>query len=165
MKLSKHYLTSPQIQKLDFEFSINEEDIKKSDLIVSSEPLHVYITSQYISLLTILKIKVTGNLILKSTRTLKDVSYKLDLDDDFTISYESNDDDIYVLEGDEFDLDEYLTSLILSSLPIQVIGENDDESLKGDGWEIISEEEYYNRFKNNSPFKDLSLEFDDDQEN
>ena len=61
-------------------------------------------------------------------------------------------------------MDDIFYSLLIASLPLQVTNE-DDEYINGDGYEVISEEEYIRR-KNksieNSPFASLK-DFDLDE--
>ena len=68
------------------------------------------------------------------------------------------------LEGDSLNMDEIFYSMLISSIPLKVISEEDEEIIKGDDWEVITEEEYEKRKKNGdnlSPFdvlKDLDLD-------
>ena len=58
----------------------------------------------------------------------------------------------------EFDLRPYIYSLLISSLPIQIIGEDDEEYMSGKNWEVMTEEEYLKRKQNDvssSPFSSL----------
>ena len=53
--------------------------------------------------------------------------------------------------------------MIISSIPLKIIAKDDKESISGDNWEVITEDEYLQRKKSedNSPFallKDLDLE-------
>ena len=166
MKLSKQELTSNKIREYLFDFILPKEVIDNNQLILESSPLKVKVTVQYVSYLTIMKIEIKGTLTLASTRTLKPLTYPLNINDDLTIAYDKEEDlsdDIYILEGDELDLDELVTSLILSSLPLKIVGEDEKETFSGDVWEVITEDMYKKHQENTSPFSDLASMFSDDE--
>ena len=66
-------------------------------------------------------------------------------------------EDIKLYVQDELDLYPYYLDLLLSSIPYQFVGE-EKAYPSGDGWEVISEEDYKKRENGNSAFQDLVLE-------
>ena len=111
-------------------------------------------------------IALKGEMVLRSTRSLKPVNHEIDLEDEIVYTYNKDlvdNEQVFLLEDDELDLDKTIYSLIISSIPLKVIASDDKESYSGENWEVITEDEY-NKRKNseeNSPFaslKDLDLD-------
>ena len=89
---------------------------------------------------------ITGNMSLHDDITLEEVEYP------FNIEIEEN------LENNQnvLDITEVLWHNILVEIPSKVRKTNEDITLQGDGWRVISEETY-NKEKNMvSPFSDLN---------
>ena len=62
---------------------------------------------------------------------------------------------------------EEILSTLITSIPLKIIGKDDPESLKGDNWEVISEDEYYKKKKEEVDprfAKLLEMDFDDEEE-
>jgi len=164
MILSRVELTSKGVY--DEVLNFDKELYKNNPILLDIKSLKGRVEVDYVSNLSLLKISLNGELVLRSTRTLKPVNYKLRVKDNLTITLtklDYIDEDIIYLNEDELNMDDIFYSLLIASLPLQVTNE-DDEYINGDGYEVISEEEYIRR-KNksieNSPFaslKDLDLD-------
>ena len=168
MILTRQDLTSKGKHEFFEEIKISPDQIKNNPLIISIKKLEGRVESEYIASLTIVKIKLTGDLLLKSTRSLKPVDFHLCSNDELVIAYSKDEDfdpdSMVYLEGDSLNMDEIFYSMLISSIPLKVISEEDEEIIKGDDWEVITEEEYEKRKKNGdnlSQFdvlKDLDLD-------
>ena len=165
MILSRVELTSKGVY--DEVLNFDKELYKNNPILLDIKSLKGRVEVDYVSNLSLLKISLNGELVLRSTRTLKPVNYKLRVKDNLTITLtklDYIDEDIIYLNEDELNMDDILYSLLIASLPLQVTNE-DDEYINGDGYEVISEEEYIRR-KNksieNSPFASLK-DFDLDE--
>lgn len=136
------------------------KEIKSLKAIVKVNVIHPYL---------IVNIKLSGDVILYSSRSLKDVPFVIDEEEDFTflleeVDKELNEEDLEVISGNEFDLTPYLFMLFDSSIPLKIVLDDESESLSGDSWELISEEEYYKRKESsNNAFKELEGFFDDEE--
>lgn len=153
------FITKKELEEKSYLTFSSDDEIKTEDLnliegFVSLKKVHCEASIRYgegldVALVTL---KAEGTLVLKSTRTLKPVDYNFKEEDELTFSFsddeELTDEDIIKLEEDEFDLHEYLVSLIVSSIPYKVVGKDEPESIKGDTWEVISEDEYSKRKEN-----------------
>ena len=116
--------------------------------------------------LAIVNLKVSGEMIIQSTRTLKPIKYNFNDHDELTYSFSSNqeleDDSIIEVDNNEIDLHDEIVSLIITSLPIKIVGKDEPESFSEDNWEVISEDQYNSRSKiKSSPF-DILNELDID---
>lgn len=91
---------------------------------------------------------IQGIMILPDDITLEDVNYEFKTD-----IYEYI-EQVFEIDKNSIDIFDYLYQNILVEVPLKVRGNNDNITLKGDGWQLITEEEYQN--KSNKPFSDLS---------
>ena len=143
--------------------------LKSIDLLKEIKSLSAKVTVNAIHPYLIVKIALKGELVLYSSRSLKDVPFSIDEEEDFTflledIDEELKDDDLEVLNGNELDLTPYLFMLFDSSIPFKIVLDDEEESLSGDSWELISEDEYNKRKESsNNAFKDLEGFFDDEE--
>ena len=151
------------------EITFDESLLKSIDLLKEIKSLSAKCTVNAIHPYLIVKIALKGELVLYSSRSLKDVPFSIDEEEDFTflledIDEELKDDDLEVLNGNELDLTPYLFMLFDSSIPFKIVLDDEEESLSGDSWELISEDEYNKRKESsNNAFKDLEGFFDDEE--
>lgn len=147
---------------------IKDEDLIHIEGFIKLNKCIVDINVSYIEGmdLAICKINVKGDMEIQSTRTLKPVNLKFNESDTITYAFTSNpeleDDTIILVDNNQFDLRNEFISLIVTSIPIKVVGDDEPDEFKGDSWEVISEDKYYKRKNNSSsPFdvlKDLDLD-------
>ena len=151
------------------DITFDESLLKSIDLLKEIKSLSAKCTINAIHPYLIVKIALKGELVLYSSRSLKDVPFSIDEEEDFTflledIDEELKDDDLEVLNGNELDLTPYLFMLFDSSIPFKIVLDDEEESLSGDSWELISEDEYNKRKESsNNAFKDLEGFFDDEE--
>lgn len=151
------------------EITFDESLLKSIDLLKEIKSLSAKCTVNAIHPYLIVKIALKGELVLYSSRSLKDVPFSIDEEEDFTflledIDEELKDDDLEVLNGNELDLTPYLFMLFDSSIPFKIVLDDEEESLSGDSWELISEDEYNKRKESsNNAFKDLEGFFDEEE--
>ena len=151
------------------EITFDENLLKSIDLLKEIKSLSAKCTVNAIHPYLIVKIALKGELVLYSSRSLKDVPFSIDEEEDFTFLLEDIDeelkgDDLEVLNGNELDLTPYLFMLFDSSIPFKIVSDDEEESLSGDSWELISEDEYNKRKESsNNAFKDLEGFFDEEE--
>lgn len=108
--------------------------------------------------------KLSGIMVLPDDITLEDVSVKFtsEIEENFT-EFGSNDaKDIKIVQN-RLDITEFLWQNILVEIPLKVRShENEDLTLEGDGWRLVTEEELKN--SNENPFSELSKMFDSRKE-
>ena len=168
MILTRHDIISQGKKVFEQEIIFTEEELKGNDSILSINNLCARVECEYVAMLTIIKIYLYGELVLKSTRTLRPVEYDFDEEDEIVLSHTDDgfDPDTMIrYDGGEFDLRPHLYSLLITSLPIQIFSSEDEEYISGDNWEVMTEEEFLKRRKedvSSSPFASLLDEdFDD----
>ena len=90
--------------------------------------------------------KITGNMLLHDDITLEEVDYPFETDIE------------EILENNQniLDITDILWHNILIEIPSKVRKTNEDITLEGDGWRVISEKQYELERNSNSPFSDLS---------
>ena len=131
---------------IDQEVSYSEEFIKSSDILKLSD-VHVKgkitrnLDDEYV-----ISFNLVGEMTIHDSNTYDEIPYK------FNVLIEEN------LESSmkTLDLNEFLWHYIVLEVPIKYTL-NENYHQKGDGYEVISEEEYENK-EGNNPFKDFHLE-------
>lgn len=97
----------------------------------------------------VLEGNITGTMVLPDDITLKDVNYE------FKSEISEYIEEVFTIDKNSIDILDYLWQNILVEVPLKVRTDEDDNiTLKGDGWRLITEEELNNR--SNRPFSDLS---------
>lgn len=170
MIIEKSELINYKHIEKSYDFTLDEEDIKNVKDIISFEYAKVKVEADYISELALIKIHVKGKMILRSTRTLKPVDYYFSEREELTYSFyqdeDLNDENIIFVEDDKIDIDEEVISLIITSIPIKIIGKDEPEHFERDGYEVMSEDEYYQKDKENKidpRFASLSSLLDEEE--
>ena len=136
--------------RFDQDIEINIKDIESYPDIIKVNKVHVILEAKEVVDLVVVEYKIDADLILRSTRTLKPVPYTIQEEVALTLSFEENDyedEDIIQVDDDQFDMYPEILSTLITSIPLKIIGKNDPETLKGDNWEVISEDEYYKKKK------------------
>ena len=170
MLITKRELIESKRIKISTDKEIISDDLKQIEGFISLKKVYVDVEVNYVDgmELALVKLHVKGGLVIKSTRSNKPVVVDFEDNDEITYSFINNeeleDDSIIEVKGDEFDLHDQIISLIVTALPIKIIGSDEPENFSGDSWEVISEDEYVKRKQNDvssSPFSallDLDLE-------
>ena len=168
MIITKRELLANKSIKLSSKTLVKDEDLKQVEGFIKLNRCVVDLDVSYIEGmdLAICKIKVKGEMEMRSTRSLIPVALKFNEEDTITYSFSANeefeDDSIIIVDNGEIDLHKEIVSLVITSIPIKIIGKNEPENFEGDTWEVISEDEYEERKKKTpSPFDVLNdLELD-----
>ncbi len=148
------------------ELHFKKEDIEKVSFLKEVNKAYGKVELKVLEDFIIAKLTLDADLTLLSTRSLKDVPFKINDSMEITFSFDEtylNDDQVIYLKDNEIDFDYYFIQLISESIPYKVIGD-DDEFLSGDSWEVISEDEYNKRKEQNknSAFKELEGLYEED---
>lgn len=86
---------------------------------------------------------IEGVMIVPCSITLEDVEYDFHTKSLEVFSFEkTNDEDVHELKGDVVELLPVIFQLILMEVPLKVVKEGLKEYPKGDGWEVVKEEDY-----------------------
>lgn len=86
-----------------------------------------------------------------SSYTLKDVALTVKVKEELSFTNEDIEDDNIIYEPlDIIELDEYILSLILSKVPIKVVDKNDKLPDGGEGYRVISQDDYEKEKASNS---------------
>lgn len=109
---------------------------------------------------------IEGVMILPCSLTLEDVEYPFATSSSEVFSFVKCDDaEIHECKGDVVELLPVIFQLILMEVPLKVIKEGANQYLKGNGWEVMREEDYSRSKKEERPIdprlaklKDFKLE-------
>lgn len=102
--------------------------------------------SQYESLLRV-EVKVNAKLTCISAYSLKDVSYVVNTSDELDFG-EDIEESENIIKNNFLEMDDYVLSLILASVPKRVINKGETLPSGGDGYRILSEEQLEEERKN-----------------
>lgn len=169
MIISRREIQSKKIVRFDEDFQVNIKDIESNPDIIEVIDVRVILEAQEVVDLVVVKYRLIANLILRSTRTLKPVDFKIDEEVDLTLCFEENeydDESIIQVDSDEYDMYDEIMSTLVTSIPMKIIGPDDPETVQGDKWEVISEDEYYSKKKEQVDprfAKLLDFDFDDEE--
>ena len=98
-------------------------------------------------------------MVLPDDITLEDVEYNFNsnIEEKFSEFNQNVDNNLKIIQN-KLDISEFLWQNILVEIPLKVKNEkNNNLTLKGDGWRLITEEELNK--SNNSPFSELKDKF------
>lgn len=158
-ELNKHYLLEDDIDFSSHQFSSNYR-IRK---ILSC---HIKIDLVAFEDVTDMKVEISGEVIGACSYTNEDVKLSYKAKEDMTFSQDESRGADYYEPNLEFDLDPYIFALIDSSVPLNIHKKGAKMPSGGSGYEVLSEEEYLNKKKENkgpSPWDALDeLEFEED---
>ena len=84
--------------------------------------------------------KLSGNMLCPDALTLEDVEVPFDLAEDKEVVSRESDDGFYLLDG--LELEELVVYIVSPEAPISVEKKGETMYYSGDGWTILSEEEY-----------------------
>ena len=116
----------------------------------------------------VLRVQLSGEaeVVASCSYTLDDVPMKVKFHDDFYFSSEEdNSQDCYFEPSNNVDLDPHILALILAEVPHNITKKGASLPKSGNGYRVLSEEEYLEEKKNkkNSAFDILdTIEFDEE---
>lgn len=84
--------------------------------------------------------KLKGVMVCPDSMTLEDVNVDFFLDEEEDVVTSESADGFYFIDG--MDIKEFISYIVLPEVPIKVEKTNETRYYSGDGWTILSEEEY-----------------------
>lgn len=86
---------------------------------------------------------ISGVMIVPCSITLEDVEYDFHTKSLEVFSFEKTDDeDVHEVKGDVVELLPVIFQLIVMEVPLKIVKEGLTQYPKGDGWEVVKEEDY-----------------------
>lgn len=141
MKINRLLFNNPDyFLEGDFDFSSFEFDPYH---IREIKKCHALIKGSIYEDLLMLNIKIDADVVGVCAYTLNDVPLHLDIQEEIDISNEIEDDDnLYFEKNNIFDIDPYILSLVIANVPSILIKEGAKLPENGDGYRVLTEEEY-----------------------
>ena len=87
MIISRREIQSKKIVRYDEEFEVNIKDIESNPDIIEIKDVRVVLEAQEVVDLVVVKYRLIAELVLRSTRTLKPVDFKIDEEVDLTLCF------------------------------------------------------------------------------
>ena len=129
-------------------FSSDEYKYVSPLLDIKSCKVKVY-ASSYADFIRV-RIYVDALLSLESSYTLKPFDYKLDSDEEYHFSSQTNEDEeTIIIKGKNLNLDPYIFNLISASIPMSVHKEGEKLPSGGKDYRVVDEDEYYSKEEEN----------------
>ena len=101
------------------------------------------------------ELRIEGIMIVPCAVSLEDIDVPFEIETEEEFSFDPCDDEeVHVIKKEILDLNPLISQLILSQVPLKVVKEG-IEYPKGDGWEVLKEEDY---IKSKSRVTDPRLE-------
>jgi uncharacterized protein len=145
VKWTKHELFTLKEQELDFDSEISFPEIPAITGIRRLEKIHVRGTLLYEkdNNHILAQLNITGTMIVPCAITLEDVDYAFSTTADLVYGFNEEDDpDVFVIPKEGLDLSEGIFNAIVLEKPITLVKPGLKSYPKGDGWEVLSEEDY-----------------------
>lgn len=113
----------------------------------------------------LIKLKIDAKVVLESSYTLKPFKETIQLIDDiFLDADKSEQEDEYLkIQCEKIELDDYIYSLIIASLPMRPVKKGEELPSGGENYRVMTEDEYHNERResgHNNAFASL-LDIDD----
>lgn len=145
VKWTKHELFALKEQELDFDSEISFPEIPAQMGIRRLENIQVTGTLFYEkdNDHILAQLQITGTMIVPCAITLDDVDYAFNTSADLVYGFNEEDDpDVFLIPKDGLDLSEGILNAIWLEKPITLVKPGLKSYPKGEGWEIITEEDY-----------------------
>lgn len=153
-------------QTLIQEIDLSDIELKSNYSLKGIKPFTV--TVDFDTFTDVVETHIQGKVqvILECAYTLEHFEYEIVMDDELCFNFvnpniEAECDDCFYEAGPEIDLDPYLYAIILSYIPLKVIKPGANLPKSGQGYAILTEEEYATKHPTlNDEFGDLFDELD-----
>ena len=160
-EFNKHYLLEE-----DVDFSSHQFD--KNYRIRKITSCHIKIDLVSFEDIVDMRLEASGDIIGACSYTEEDVPLSYHFKEEMTFSHDESRGADYFESGDIIDMDPYIFALIDSHIPLNIHKKGAKMPQGGEGYEVLSEEDYYKKKKEEkgpSPFDVLDdIELDDDDE-
>ena len=144
------FLFQNHLLELEEDIDFSNEQLNQSH-IRRIDSCHVKILAHEYDDLIVVEASVEAKVIGVCAYTLEDVELKLKFKDSLEFSNEvSDDEDIFFEEKPIFSLDPYILGLIVAETPIKIVKKGAKLPQAGDGYRVLSEDEYQLEKRNKS---------------
>ena len=160
MEIDLTLLHSNTVEEIDITniYNIPKEYFENTDIIalndVKVEGKIVRKENDDLELVDYIDCKIYGNMIIPDSISLEEVKYP------FSIEYDDFLDENYKNGEKALDIFQFLCENIVLEVPLQFTKVEDLSKFHGDGWKLISEDDY--KTSGNNPFSDLLKDFEEE---
>lgn len=145
VKWTRHELFALKEHEIDFESEISFPEIPDVMEIRRLENVHVQgrLFFEKDNNHILVSMTITGTMIVPCAITLEDVDYPFETSTDLTYGFNEEDDpEVLVIPKNGLDLSEDVLNAIWIERPFTLVKPGLKSYPKGEGWEVISEEDY-----------------------
>lgn len=163
MKINRYlFKKDGYVQEEDIDFSHETFDpyhIRKIN------KAHVVITGNDYDEILLLNLKISYEVIGVCSYSLEDVIYKSNISTSLSFSFEEEDEEIIHIDNPIFDIDQYVLGLIIADVPLRLIKKGAKLPSSGEGYRVITEDQYNEEQKNKTDPRWAALDNIDIDEN
>ena len=141
-ELNKHYLINDDV---DFSSHVFQENYRIRKIL----KCHVDIDLVNFEDITDIKIHLKGQVVGACSYTNEDVTLPFNIKEDMTFSNDEYRGADYLMENDLIELDPYIFALIDANIPLNIHKPGAKMPSGGNGYEVLSEEEYLKKKQEN----------------
>lgn len=165
MKININTLVQGKIYYLEEDISF-DNNIDSSYMVSRFENVHALAEVTLFEDLLSVHLSIKGIAIMISAYSLQEGEWKINLKENltFTLTEENEDEEMIYLSKNNLELDDYIRSLVLASLPTKFIKKGEKLPQSGKDYKVMSEEEFHiaRSKKKSSPFDKLDdIELDE----
>lgn len=160
MNIDLTLLHSNTVEEVDITntYNIPKEYFENTDIIALNDiKVEGKITRREnddLELVDYIECKIQGDMIIPDSISLEEVKYPISIEyDDFL-------DENYKNDEKALDIFQFLCENIVLEVPLQFTKVEDLSKFHGDGWKLISEDDY--KTSSNNPFSDLLNDFEEE---
>ena len=160
MDLDLTLLHSNTVEEIDITntYNIPKEYFENTDIIslndVKVEGKIIRKENDDLELVDYIECKINGDMIIPDSISLEEVKYP------FSIEYDDFLDENCKISEKALDIFQFLCENIVLEVPLQFTKVEDLSKFHGDGWKLISEDDY--KTSGNNPFSDLLKDFEEE---
>ena len=154
MKVLYSTLTRLHRQELEETIVYSDEQISSIISLLRMSPVKVKVFLEEADGIVHANFKIKVDLVLECAYSLEEVDYPLDFEDEIDFLFvddelKQEDETLIYIDSNTLELEPYILGLIITEIPSRVIKEGATLPRGGKGYEVITEEEYYERHEEN----------------
>lgn len=145
---------------LEAEVNLKDVDLTANYSLKGIKPFTVHISFDTYDEVVEVDIYAKVELILECAYSLEHFPQEIEVEETLCFNYKNKnateeDGECFYEKGPNIDLDPYLYGLILSYIPMKVVKPGAKRPESGEGYSVMSEEEYEASRPKNTPFEDV----------
>ncbi len=149
MRIQYSLLAHKKVLEIEETIRYSKEETQNIYTLLDMKDVQVKAKATYEGDFVHLDLDIQTDLVLECAYTLEAVDYPMHLQEAVELCFqrttEEEQEDVIYVDGDYYDLHDLILSFIITEIPLKVVKKGASLPKDGDGYEVISEDEYYRR--------------------